>query len=39
MMGLKEFLQFKWFIFRFYPQYSSIPVFQYSIPMAQTGYH
>jgi len=37
--GKEFFLQFKWFIFRFYPQYSSIPAFQYSIPMAQTGCH
>jgi len=37
MMGLKELLQFKWIIFRFFPQYSSIPVFHSSIQMAQTG--
>ncbi|RZB35353.1 MAG: hypothetical protein SRB2_03151 [Desulfobacteraceae bacterium Eth-SRB2] len=37
--GKEFFLQFKWVISRFYTQYSSIPAFQYSIPMAQTGYH
>ena len=35
----KEFFTIKMVFFLPYPQYSNIPAFQYSIPMAQKGCH